>query len=248
MVPGSTPFPQMCGRMLADIAREWDCTQVQACNRLQPGGAIYFQMREDDVQRVVGPFHVQPGDGAPGAADGVEVPVAAALEPTDTADGRIGNADRLDRAVADAADRQAADVRRRVEVRHVCLQRVTLFVLRRRDRLQQRRHEVQQRDVTVLEKVAEFGAELPGAGRARDECGADRPRRPDLFDGEVEGDSHALIDPVVRLHVVVDECDPLANGDDELTRLCAGGCDSDDGRVGRRRRRARGRSRRRVPR
>jgi N-acyl-D-amino-acid deacylase len=53
MVAWSTPHPQMSGRMLADIAREWGCTQVEACNRLQPGGAIYFQMREDDVQRVL---------------------------------------------------------------------------------------------------------------------------------------------------------------------------------------------------
>ena len=43
----------MSGRMLAEIARSWKCTQVEACNRLQPGGAIYFQMREDDVQRVL---------------------------------------------------------------------------------------------------------------------------------------------------------------------------------------------------
>ena len=53
MITWSVPYPQMCGRMLADIAREWQCTQVEACNRLQPGGAIYFQMREDDVQRVL---------------------------------------------------------------------------------------------------------------------------------------------------------------------------------------------------
>ncbi|MEP6701545.1 MAG: D-aminoacylase [Betaproteobacteria bacterium] len=53
MVSWSVPFPEMSGRMLADIAREWDCTQQAACERLQPGGAIYFQMREDDVQRVL---------------------------------------------------------------------------------------------------------------------------------------------------------------------------------------------------
>ncbi len=53
MVSWSVPFPEMSGRMLADIAREWDCTQQEACERLQPGGAIYFQMREDDVQRVL---------------------------------------------------------------------------------------------------------------------------------------------------------------------------------------------------
>jgi N-acyl-D-amino-acid deacylase len=53
MIAWSTPHPETTGRMLADIAREWGCTQVEACRRLQPGGAIYFQMREDDVQRVL---------------------------------------------------------------------------------------------------------------------------------------------------------------------------------------------------
>ena len=53
MVSWSVPFPEMSGRMLADIARDWQCTQQDACGRLQPGGAIYFQMREDDVQRVL---------------------------------------------------------------------------------------------------------------------------------------------------------------------------------------------------
>jgi N-acyl-D-amino-acid deacylase len=53
MVTWSTPHPQMAGRMLADIAAEWGCSQQEACERLQPGGACYFQMREDDVQRVL---------------------------------------------------------------------------------------------------------------------------------------------------------------------------------------------------
>src|SRR5438876_2716920 len=53
MVTWSTPHPEMAGRMLADIATEWRCTQPEACERLQPGGACYFQMREDDVQRVL---------------------------------------------------------------------------------------------------------------------------------------------------------------------------------------------------
>ena len=53
MVTWSEPYPEMSGRMLADIARDWQCTQTEACNRLQPGGACYFQMREDDVQRVL---------------------------------------------------------------------------------------------------------------------------------------------------------------------------------------------------
>jgi len=53
LVTWSTPHPQMSGRHLADIAREWGCTQQEACGRLQPGGACYFQMREDDVRRVL---------------------------------------------------------------------------------------------------------------------------------------------------------------------------------------------------
>jgi N-acyl-D-amino-acid deacylase len=53
MLAWSDAHPDMSGRMLADIASEWGCTQKEACDRLQPGGAIYFQMREDDVRRVL---------------------------------------------------------------------------------------------------------------------------------------------------------------------------------------------------
>lgn len=53
VITWSTPHPEMAARTLADIAREWNCTQHEACERLQPGGACYFQMREDDVQRVL---------------------------------------------------------------------------------------------------------------------------------------------------------------------------------------------------
>ncbi len=53
LVTWSAPHPEMAARTLADIAAEWGCTQQEACERLQPGGACYFQMREDDVQRVL---------------------------------------------------------------------------------------------------------------------------------------------------------------------------------------------------
>src|SRR6202158_3300771 len=53
LITWSTPHPETAGRMLADIAAEWGCTQQEACERLQPGGACYFQMCEDDVQRVL---------------------------------------------------------------------------------------------------------------------------------------------------------------------------------------------------
>jgi N-acyl-D-amino-acid deacylase len=53
VVTSSVPHPEMAARHLVDIAAEWNCTQQEACERLQPGGACYFQMREDDVQRVL---------------------------------------------------------------------------------------------------------------------------------------------------------------------------------------------------
>ncbi len=66
LVTWSTPHPEMAARMLADVAREWNCTQQEACERLQPGGACYFQMREDDVQRVLAhPATMIGSDGLP---------------------------------------------------------------------------------------------------------------------------------------------------------------------------------------
>jgi N-acyl-D-amino-acid deacylase len=53
VVTWSEPHPEMSGRPLADVAGEWGCTEKEACDRLQPAGAIYFQMREDDVRRVL---------------------------------------------------------------------------------------------------------------------------------------------------------------------------------------------------
>ena len=66
LVTWSTPHPEMAARTLADIAHEWQCTQQEACERLQPGGACYFQMREDDVQRVLAyPATMIGSDGLP---------------------------------------------------------------------------------------------------------------------------------------------------------------------------------------
>jgi N-acyl-D-amino-acid deacylase len=53
LVTGSTPHPEMTGRLLSAIAAEWGIDEASACRRLQPGGACYFQMREDDVERVL---------------------------------------------------------------------------------------------------------------------------------------------------------------------------------------------------
>ena len=53
LVTWSTPYPQMTGRLLKSIAEEWGCTEGDAAERLSPGGATYFQMREDDVQAIM---------------------------------------------------------------------------------------------------------------------------------------------------------------------------------------------------
>ncbi|OZI61968.1 N-acyl-D-amino-acid deacylase family protein [Bordetella genomosp. 11] len=49
----STPHPEQAGRKLADIARDWDVPLMDAARRLQPAGAVYHGMREDDVRRVL---------------------------------------------------------------------------------------------------------------------------------------------------------------------------------------------------
>ncbi len=66
LITRSDPHPEMAGRHLTDIAAEWGCDQVQACRRLMPGGACYFQMREDDVRRVLAhPLSMIGSDGLP---------------------------------------------------------------------------------------------------------------------------------------------------------------------------------------
>jgi len=66
LVSWSAPHPEMTGRLLAAIAQEWGVTQREACVRLKPGGACYFQMHEDDVRRVLAhPSSMIGSDGLP---------------------------------------------------------------------------------------------------------------------------------------------------------------------------------------
>ena len=65
-VTWSVPHPEQAGRMLADIAAEWGVSQVDAATRLLPAGAIYFQMDEADVQRILAhPGSMVGSDGLP---------------------------------------------------------------------------------------------------------------------------------------------------------------------------------------
>ena len=66
MLTWSDTCPEFGGQLLADIAAEWGVDQKTACRRLQPGGACYFQMSEEDVERVIAhPLTMIGSDGLP---------------------------------------------------------------------------------------------------------------------------------------------------------------------------------------
>ena len=53
IVTWSKAHPQFSGRDLDEVARELGCPVEEAVRRLQPAGAIYFRMHEDDVARIL---------------------------------------------------------------------------------------------------------------------------------------------------------------------------------------------------
>ncbi|AKQ59561.1 N-acyl-D-amino-acid deacylase family protein [Bordetella hinzii] len=53
IVTWSKASPQYAGRDLDDVAREMGCAVPEAVRRLQPAGAIYFRMHEEDVARIL---------------------------------------------------------------------------------------------------------------------------------------------------------------------------------------------------
>ena len=66
LITGSQPHPEMGGRYIKDIAAEWGVSQQEAAVRLKPGNACYFQMRQDDVDRVIThPLSMIGSDGLP---------------------------------------------------------------------------------------------------------------------------------------------------------------------------------------
>ena len=62
----SDPHPEVAGRDLADIAANWGTTQLEAARRLQPAGAIYHCMSEQDVRAILShPGTMIGSDGLP---------------------------------------------------------------------------------------------------------------------------------------------------------------------------------------
>lgn len=66
LVTFSEPHPECAGRALDEIAAQWDCAAAEAVARLQPAGAIYYQMDEGDLRRALSfPGAMVGSDGLP---------------------------------------------------------------------------------------------------------------------------------------------------------------------------------------
>lgn len=62
----STPHPEVAGQPLAHIAEAWGMTHLEAARRLQPAGAIYHSISEDDMRRILAhPATMIGSDGLP---------------------------------------------------------------------------------------------------------------------------------------------------------------------------------------
>jgi len=66
VVTWSEPHPECEGKALDEIANGWGCDIEAAVEQLQPAGAIYYQMNEQDLQRVLSyPGAMIGSDGLP---------------------------------------------------------------------------------------------------------------------------------------------------------------------------------------
>jgi N-acyl-D-amino-acid deacylase len=66
VVTWSDPHPEFAGHDLLDVTRTLNCSVAEAVSRLQPAGAVYFMMDENDVARIVASSAAMIGsDGLP---------------------------------------------------------------------------------------------------------------------------------------------------------------------------------------
>lgn len=66
LITGSVPHPECTGKTLRSIAEGWGLGLRDAAQRLMPGGAIYFTMAAEDVERVLShPLTMIGSDGLP---------------------------------------------------------------------------------------------------------------------------------------------------------------------------------------
>ena len=66
VITWSEPHPEQGGKKLADIASEWKLNLRDAAKKLQPAGAVYHGMSEQDVQKILAhPLTMVGSDGLP---------------------------------------------------------------------------------------------------------------------------------------------------------------------------------------
>ena len=53
VITWSKPHPETAGQSLAQIAESWNLPQIEAARRLQPAGAIYHSISEEDMRRIL---------------------------------------------------------------------------------------------------------------------------------------------------------------------------------------------------
>jgi N-acyl-D-amino-acid deacylase len=53
MITWSEPHPEVAGQTLAQIASAWSTSHLEAARRLQPAGAIYHSISEEDMRRIL---------------------------------------------------------------------------------------------------------------------------------------------------------------------------------------------------
>ena len=62
----SEPHPEMAEQTLEDIAKQWQTTLIDAAKRLQPAGAVYHGIAEEDVREIItAPISMIGSDGLP---------------------------------------------------------------------------------------------------------------------------------------------------------------------------------------
>jgi N-acyl-D-amino-acid deacylase len=66
LITWSESHPEMVGKEIDEIAAIWACGAIEAAERLLPAGAVYFQLSEEDVQRILSSPRAMIGsDGLP---------------------------------------------------------------------------------------------------------------------------------------------------------------------------------------
>lgn len=66
VITWSEPHPEQGGKKLAEIASEWQISLLEAAKKLQPAGAVYHGMSEQDVQKILAhPLTMVGSDGLP---------------------------------------------------------------------------------------------------------------------------------------------------------------------------------------